>query len=122
MNIDDIRSFLDKYFEVLQTQDIALFDAVFHESCVLYSQQQDTLVVRPFAAYRQLIQARTSAASSGYPRNEQLLMVDFLSPTMAMVKVRLRLFDNVVDDCLNLMKHDGQWMVYAKHYSRVGSA
>ena len=122
MHLDEVRSFLDRYFEVLQTQEMALFDAVFHKDCVLYSQQDDTLVVRHFSAYRELIQGRKSAASEGFPRNEQVLMLDFLSPTMAAVKVRLRLFDNIVDDHLNLMKHDGQWMVYAKHYYRVGSA
>ena len=122
MLVDEVRTFLNKYFEVLQTQDLALFDAVFHRDCVLYSQQDATLVVRPFAAYRTLIQGRKSAASGGYPRDEQVLMLDFLSPTMVAVKVRLRLFDNIVDDHLNLMKHDGHWMVYAKHYSRVGGA
>jgi len=46
-------------------------------------------------------------------------MVDLLSPTMAVVKVRLRLFDNIMEDHLNLMKHDGRWMIYAKHYYRA---
>jgi hypothetical protein len=48
-------------------------------------------------------------------------MVDLLSPTMAVAKVRLRLFDNIMEDHLNLMKHEGRWMVYAKHYYRAAS-
>ena len=122
MQIDEVRAFLDDYFEVLQTQELSLFDRVFHKECVLYSQQNDTLVVRSFASYRELVQGRRSAASGGFPRSEQVLMVDFLSPTMATAKLRLRLFDSIVDDNLNLMKHEGRWMVYAKHYTRVGSA
>jgi hypothetical protein len=41
---------------------------------------------------------------------------------MAMVKVQLRLFDNIMIDHLNLMKVDGRWIVMAKHFSRKGSA
>jgi hypothetical protein len=122
LQIDEVRAFIDTYFEVLQTQELPLFDTVFHKDCVLYSQQNDTLVVRSFASYREVVQGRNSAASGGYPRSEQVLAVDFLSPTMVTVKVRLRLFDSIVDDHLNLMKHEGRWMVYAKHYSRVGNA
>jgi len=122
MLIDEIRVFLKDYFEVLQTQDMALFDSVFHKDCVLYSQQDDALVVRPFAAYRSMVQGRQSPVSKDAPRAEQVLLVDFLSPTMAVVKVRLRLFDNIMEDHLNLMKHEGRWMIYAKHFYRAGSA
>jgi len=122
MLIDEIRVFLKDYFEVLQTQDMALFDSVFHKDCVLYSQQDDALVVRPFAAYRSMVQGRESPASKGAPRAEHVLLVDLLSPTMALVKVRLRLFDNTMEDHLNLMKHEGRWMIYAKHFYRAASA
>jgi hypothetical protein len=47
MLIDEIRSFLTDYFDVLQTQDMAMFDRVFHKDCVLYSQQDNAMVVRP---------------------------------------------------------------------------
>lgn len=122
MLIDEIRDFLNAYFEVLQTQEMALFDRVFHKDCVLYSQQEGALVVRPYAAYRSMVQGREAPAAGHFPRSEEVLMADFLSPTMATVKVRLRLFDNIMEDHLNLMKHEGQWMVYAKHFHRVGSA
>jgi hypothetical protein len=122
MLIDEIRSFLNDYFEVLQTQDMALFDSVFHKDCVLYSQQDNAMVVRPFAAYRTMVQGREAPAVGNFPRSEELLMADVLSPTMAVVKVRLRLFNNIMEDHLNLMKHEGRWMIYAKHFSRVGSA
>lgn len=122
MLIDELRVFLNDYFEVLQTQDMALFDRVFHKDCVLYSAQDGQLVVRPFAVYREMVQGRKSPASSGCPRDEQVLMIDVLSPTMATVKVRLRLFDNIMEDHLNLMRHEGCWRVYAKHFTRAGSA
>lgn len=122
MLIDDLRDFLSDYFEVLQTQDMALFDRVFHQDCVLYSQQDGARVVRPYAAYRAMVQGREAPAAKGCPRSEEVLAIDVLSPTMAMAKVRLRLFDSIMEDHLNLMKHEGRWMIYAKHFHRAGSA
>ena len=122
MLIDELRPFLADYFEVLQTQDMALFDRIFHKDCVLYSEQDDQLVVRPFAAYREMVQGRQAPAEGGFPRDEEVLMVDRLSASMAVVKVRLRLFDNIMEDHLNLMRHEGRWMIFAKHFFRVGSA
>jgi hypothetical protein len=122
MLIDSLRAFLADYFDVLQTQDMALFDRVFHADCVLYSQQDGQRIVRPFAVYREMVRGRASPASRGCPRDEQILMVDLLSPTMALAKVRLRLFDNIMEDHLNLMLHEGRWMIYAKHFHRVGNA
>jgi Putative lumazine-binding len=122
MLIDELRAFLADYFEVLQTQEMALFDRVFHPDSVLYSQQDGQVTVRPFAAYRQMVQGRQSPASQGSPRQEEVLLIDVLSPTMAVVKVRLRLFNNTMEDHLNLMKHEGQWRIYAKHFTRAGSA
>ena len=121
MLMDEIRSFLHDYFEVLQTQEMVLFDKVFHHDCVLYSEQENTLVVRPYAAYREMVQGRAAPAAGGHPRHEEILMVDFLSPTMATVKVRLRLFNSIMEDHLNLMKHEGQWMIYAKHFYKAGT-
>ena len=121
MLMNEIQAFLNDYFEVLQTQDMALFDRVFHPSAVLYSAQDGALVVRHVPAYRENEQQRQSPQSKGSPRQEEVLMVDLLSPTMAVVKVRLRLFDNIMEDHLNLMKHDGRWMIYAKHYYRAAT-
>jgi hypothetical protein len=119
MLIDEVRAFLNDYFEVLQTQDMALFDQVFHQECVLYSQQDGLLVVRPFQVYRDMVAARQSPASMGAPRQEEVLGIDMLSPTMVCVKVRLRLFNNIMEDHLNLMKHEGRWKIYAKHFYRA---
>lgn len=122
MAVKEIRSFLDLYFDVLQTQDIASFERVFHRDCVLYSQQDGVTVVRPLPEYRRIVEARQSPQQGGFPRADEVLMIDVLSPDMALAKVRLRLFDNIMEDYLNLMKIDGQWQIVAKHFHRAGSA
>jgi hypothetical protein len=49
-------------------------------------------------------------------------MLDILSDEMALVKVQLRLFDNIMVDYLNLMKIDGHWIIVSKHFWRKGPA
>ena len=119
MSISSIVLFLDKYFEVIQTQDLNLFDQVFHEQSMLYTHQDGVLSITTFTAYRNLLKTRQSAASAKYSRSEQILLIDMLSPSMALAKVRLKLFNNVMEDYLNLMQHDGKWMVYAKHPTKI---
>ncbi|HDR9511001.1 hypothetical protein C5615_32115 [Burkholderia cepacia] len=122
MQVDEIRHFLVSYFDVLQNQDLKLFDDVFHKDCVLYSQQDGITVVRPVPEYRKMVEGRKSPESGGFPRLDEILMIDVLSPDMALAKVRLRLFDNIMVDYLNLMKIDGQWKIVAKHFYRAGAA
>ena len=119
MVIDEIRSFLGLYFDVLQNQDLDLFDKVFHKDCVLYLQQDGQTTVRPYAEYRAMVAGRTAPEKLGSPRRDEVLLIDVLSDDMAMVKVRLRLFDNTMVDHLNLMKTDGHWMIFAKHFHRA---
>jgi hypothetical protein len=122
MVTDEIRAFLNDYFDVLQNQDMTLFDRVFHADCVLYSTQDGQTVVRPYKVYRDMVQGRASPESVKAPRQDTILMLDVLSDEMALAKVQLRLFDNIMVDYLNLMKVQGRWTVVAKHFWRKGPA
>ena len=122
MVTDEIRAFLNDYFDVLQNQDMTLFDRVFHADCVLYSTQDGQTVVRPYTVYRDMVQGRASPESVKAPRHDTILMLDVLSDEMALAKVQLRLFDNIMVDYLNLMKVQGRWTVVAKHFWRKGPA
>ena len=122
MIVNEIHHFLKDYFDVLQNQNMALFEQVFHKDCVLYSTQNAQTVVRPYQVYRDMVQARASPESVNAPRNDMILMVDVLSNEMALAKVQLRLFDSIMQDYLNLMKINGRWTVAAKHFTRFGPA
>ncbi|QXQ18467.1 nuclear transport factor 2 family protein [Pseudomonas tolaasii] len=118
--IDEIQAFLKDYFSVLQTQDLKAFDQVFHRGCMLYSAQNADVVVRPFDEYRTMVEGRQSPQESGFPQLDEVLMIDVMSPQIAIAKVRLRLFNNVMVDYLNLMKVEGRWMIFAKLFHKAG--
>ena len=119
---EEIKGMLKDYFNVLQSQDLALFDRVFHSGSVLYSAQDGVVVVRPIAEYREVVKGRKSPEEGGFPRKDEVLQMDIMSPEMAFVKVRLRLFDNIMVDYLNLLKVEGRWMIVAKLFHKEGSA
>lgn len=114
-----LQQFMQDYFDVMYYQDMDLFDKVFHPECVLYSAQTGELNIRPFAVYRDVVAHRQSPASQGHARNDQVLMFDQVSPTLALVKPQLELFGGVMQDYLNLVFLDGQWWIISKMWERV---
>ena len=118
-----VAELLDNYFEALWTQDMAIFDKVFHKDCVLYGVVDGQLNVRPFALYRDAVSNRVSPANTeGDVRKDTVLMFDQISPTLALVKAQLQMFGGLMNDYLNVVYLDGQWWVMAKMWERIGDA
>ena len=122
MTNPEIQNLIDDYFEVIHAQDMDLFDRVFHPSCCLYSAQGGELVIRPYAVYREQVANRQSPKELGNTRRDQVLMIDQISDTLALVRVQLEMFGGVMQDYLNIVYLDGKWIVMAKMYERVGDA
>lgn len=115
-----IKKLIADYFDVMHFQNMELFDRVFHKDCVLYSAQGGELSVRPYKIYREAVVNRESPAELGNARNDQVLMFDQVSPTLALVKPQLQMFGGVMQDYLNIVFLDGQWWVMAKMWEKVG--
>ncbi|WP_048646654.1 nuclear transport factor 2 family protein [Nitratireductor soli] len=122
MITSEITQTLEEYFNVLQTQDLAIFDRVFHPESVLYSSQDGETVVRPIADYREIVVNRESPQSRNCKTHNEILLIDVMSPEMAMAKVRLRLYDNMMVDYLCLLKVDGKWTIASKLFHKEGAA
>lgn len=116
-----IDTLLTDYFELMYSQDMGLFDRVFHPDSTLYSAQGGAgLSIRPREVYREQMMSRQSPKELGEARRDVVLMVDEISPTLALAKVQLEMFGGVMQDYLNLVALDGQWWVMAKMWERVG--
>lgn len=116
----EIQDLMVRYFEALHTQDMSLFDQVFHKDCVLYGVVDGKLNIRPFDAYREAVMNRQSPQELGEARREEILDYDKISNTIAWVKPQLEMFGGVMQDYLNLVYLDGQWWVMAKMWQKVG--
>ena len=109
------------YFDVMHECDLEKFDQVFHPTCSLFSAQDGVFTVRPFAHYRAEMAKRTPPKSLGHPRDETILKIDLLSPEIALAQVRVRIFEKIFVDNLNLLKLDGRWMIVAKLYHHAAT-
>jgi hypothetical protein len=117
-----IARLVDDYFEVMHHQDRDLFDRVFHPDSVLYGVVDGQINIRPYAIYREAVEARVSPAERREARRDELLMVDVISPTLALLKMQLEMFGGVMQDYLNIVYLDGQWWVMAKMWEKVADS
>jgi hypothetical protein len=117
-----IVTLLDNYFELMHTQDMSLFDQVFHESVSLFGVAEGELNIRPFAVYREAMLNRQSPAEKGEARRDEILFVDQLNDSLAVARVQLEMMGGVMQDYLSLLKIDGKWLIVAKTWARVADA
>ncbi len=117
-----IKALLSDYFDLMHHQDMSLFDRVFHKNSCLYSAQGGVVSLRPYEVYKEVIANRESPASLGNARRDQVLDFDQVSDTLAWVKVQLEMFGGVMQDYLNIVYVDGQWISMAKMWERVGDS
>lgn len=121
MNIAEIQTTLQTYFDVMHECDMEKFDQVFHPSCSLFTADGAELVVKPFELYRREMSTRISPKSRAQQRDrERIVKIDFLSDQMALAQVRVQIHEKLFSDNLNLVKIGPRWMVVAKIYHLLG--
>lgn len=113
-NMNELSNTVELYFKALFECNLEKFDQVFHPSCSLFDSTDGILTVVPIADYRAVIETRTSPESVGQLRDDELISVDFLSPSAAVAKVRLRIHDKVFIDHLTFAQSDGKFKIVAK--------
>ncbi len=116
--IREMSGALEKYFDLMYDCDVANFDQVFARTSQLHGFRDGQMNCWPAAQYKEVLAGRTSPKAHGAPRESQVMMLDFSSPTQALAKVRVRIGDMVFVDYLSYHKIDGQWLVTSKAYHR----
>ena len=102
------------YFDSMYFCDVGTLDSVFHPSASLFDADGGEVVADPITRYRQVIAERTPPARTSQPRQDKVLMIDCLSPTAALVNVRLRIHEEVFVDHLMFARGSHGWKIVAK--------
>ncbi|APO77901.1 NTF2 domain-containing protein (plasmid) [Rhizobium etli 8C-3] len=110
----DLLDAIQTYFDALYACDLSLFDRIFHPACSLFDADEGAVAVDPIADYRQVIAKREPPASRSQEREDEIILIDWLSPVAATVKVRLRIHANVFIDYLCFLKGTEGWRIVAK--------
>ena len=115
MTIDaELLGAVQTYFDALYHCDTKLLNSVFHSSSSLFDADDGKLFVEPIESFSNDVGGRTSPASKGQTREDEILMVDMLSPISAVVKISLRAHRNIFVDHLSFVKTENGWKIVAK--------
>jgi hypothetical protein len=111
---------VDVYFRALHACDVDLLDSVFHPASSLFDVDKGIITVDHYPAWRGVVVNRPSPASVGQDRDDEIVVVDWLSDTAAMVRVRLRVLDSIFVDQLSFVDGADGWRIVAKVWHLEG--
>lgn len=114
---------VNTYFDAIYFADASLLDKVFHHTASLFDVDEVKIFTDPICDFRKDVDQRDAPASIKQSRTEEeVIMIDFLSAKSAVVKLRLRAFDNIFVDHLSFVfDENNQWKIVAKvwHLEKV---
>lgn len=102
------------YFDALYYCDTEKLNTVFHKTASLFDADEGKVFVEPIASFSKDVGGRVSPASKAQTREDEILMIDWLSPISATVKIRLRAHENVFVDHLGFVKGENGWKIVSK--------
>lgn len=121
MRETDLFAAINLYFDAIYHCDVAMLDKVFHKASSLFDVDEGSLLVDPIASFRNDVDNRPSPASKNQEREEEIILIDWLSKDCAVVKLRLRAHNNIFVDHLSFVKDSDGWCIVSKvwHLERV---
>jgi len=113
-NLDTLLAAVDTYFDAIHDCDVEKLNAVFHPSSSLFDADNGTVFVEPIESFSRDVAGRVSPASTGQSLEADILMIDYLSPISATVKIRIRAHQNVFVDHLGFVNGADGWQIVSK--------
>jgi Putative lumazine-binding len=107
---------VERYFDLMFDNDVSRFDGVFAASAQLHGLRDGHLRLLPVQDYKTALVSSPSPKSKNAPRRQEILLLDFASPTQAIVKVRVRIDTVQYLDYLSYHCIDNSWLVTAKSF------
>ncbi|MEP5762765.1 MAG: nuclear transport factor 2 family protein [Litoreibacter sp.] len=117
----DLFAAIETYFDAIHDCDTEKLNAVFHPQSSLFDADNGTVFVEPIESFSRDVAGRVSPASKGQAREAEILMLDYLSPISATVKIRIRAHENIFVDHLGFLKGEQGWQIMSKiwHLEKV---
>lgn len=112
----ELNEAIRKYFDLMFDCDTSKFDQVFRSTVQLHGFRDGRMVAWPAETYRDILNKRASPKSLNAVRQDEILLVDFASPGMALAKVRVRIAAMVFVDFLTWHYIDGKWLITSKGF------
>ena len=107
---------VERYFDLMFDSEVSRFDQVFASSAQLHGLRDQNLRVLSAQEYKNALASGPSPKSRNAPRQQEILLVDFASPTQAVVKVRVRIDTLLYLDYLSYHRINNAWLITAKSF------
>jgi Putative lumazine-binding len=107
---------VERYFDLMFDSEISRFDQVFASSAQLHGLRDGNLRLLPAQEYKRALASGPSPKSRNAPRQQEILLIDFASPTQAEVKVRVRVDTVLYLDYLSYHCINSAWLITAKSF------
>jgi len=112
--MNDLITAIDTYFDAIHECDVEKLNAVFHPQSSLFDADNGKVFVEPIESFSRDVAGRVSPASVGQDKEAEILMIDYLSPISATVKIRIRAHKNFFLDHLGFVKGENGWQIVSK--------
>ena len=110
----DLLAAVQLYFEAIHECDTVKLNKVFHPASSLFDGDNGTIFVEPIDSFSRDVGGRTSPDSVGQALTAEVLLIDYLSPLSATVKIRIQAHRNVFVDHLGFVKGKDGWQIVSK--------
>ncbi|CAM1372848.1 nuclear transport factor 2 family protein [Tenacibaculum xiamenense] len=113
-SVNNLLKAIHTYFEAIHYCDTEKLNKVFHKSSSLFDVDGENVFVEPIESFSNDVGGRISPASTGQDLEAEILMIDWLSPKCATVKIRIRAHQNIFVDHLGFVNGDNGWQIVSK--------
>lgn len=110
----EVVAVLQDYFDGLHHSDTQRLRRVFHPQAVYATASHGQPLVLRMEAYFAIVEARSSPASKGEARTDEIVSIEFIGPVTACAKLRCSIRPRHFVDLLTLVHLDDRWQVMAK--------
>ncbi|HEY4986577.1 MAG TPA: nuclear transport factor 2 family protein [Bradyrhizobium sp.] len=107
---------VDRYLDLMFDGDVSRYDQIFAASAQLHGLRDGSLRLLSAQEFKNALAAGPSPQSKNAQRRQEVLLVDFASPTQALVKVRVRIDTLQYLDYLSYHRVNNAWLITAKSF------
>jgi hypothetical protein len=116
-----IPELLQRYFDLLYSCDLSLFDSVFHPNAQLQAVVDGSYTCLRACDYAEMLRKRVPPRDEGSPRRDAVISIDQASEHSAAAKVSVLIGKKHYCDYLSLLSIDGQWRIVSKVYCQLAA-
>ena len=121
MDSTEIKAIIQTYFDASYEASGEKMSEVFHSAAHIYGHSETgALNDMDKNAFVKLVGTPVSGlAKQEYPRQNEILSIDFTGENTAVARVRLRVRNTIFTDMLCFMRIDNRWGVISKVFSGI---